>query len=123
MEANNQLQLQYHVVELTRKNEEYSQLIQRLMSTIEAERSVYEGRIRDLARESDSHIQKLALKCRNQKLKLIAKSAEVEQEIKRVLNSKTCKNDKSAKVIEDLERQLAQLNYKLNCKLNLLKVG
>lgn len=44
--------------DLVKKNDEYSQMIQRLINTVEAERDIYEKRIREMTRASEAHIRR-----------------------------------------------------------------
>lgn len=109
--------------ELSRKNEEYSQMIQRLLNTVETEREIYEKRIRDMTRESEEHIRRLANKCRDQKLQLINRNLEIEREMKRLLDMKgtSSSTNNSAKQLEDLQERLDKALLQLDCKSKVLK--
>lgn len=118
-------QLKCRLVAMTRKNDEYSKMIQRLMKTVEQEKIIHERRIHDLMRESDAQLRHVQMQCREEKMELIARNVEIEKELKAVLDKSNEKNnnENAKRIVKSLEMRLIKVSAELKTRTNDLLVN
>lgn len=118
------LRLSDRLNELTKKNDEYSRMVQRLLKTVEEEKSIHEKRVHELMREYENQLRNVQKQCRDEKLELIGRNLEIEREMKELLDkNKDNQLHHSDRLVKALEVRLLKTTAELGNRNKALGVG
>lgn len=111
------------ILELSKKNDEYSKMVQRLLKTVDQEKKIHEKRIAELMRDSENQLRDVQVQCRDEQLELIARNVEMETQLKALLDNNNGNHfHEATKLVQHLEMGLVKATHELENKMRALAV-
>lgn len=112
------------ILELSKKNDEYSKMVQRLLKTVDQEKKIHEKRIAELMRDSENQLRDVQVQCRDEQLELIARNVEMETQLKALLDNNNGNHfHEATKLVQHLEMGLVKATHELENKMRALAVN